>query len=120
VNWQTPERPPRRRDAEPLKVKGPKIVVQYRAKGGKVYELQVADDKLAVHISRERNDADSGVWHVDAQSPCFGGPLPVAGSGATAAEAFGDAARAWKSHDPPLTVFDWDAIERELRVVQAL
>lgn len=96
---------------------GPKILVQYRASGGKVYELKSAEAVLVVHISQSEGSTEQ--WHVQARSGAETSSV-VDGWGPTRAEAFGEAARVWKAHNPPLAPFDWDAIAHELRVVQAL
>src|SRR5450432_1041524 len=108
MNWRAPEREPRR----PRPAAGPKIIVQYRAKGGKVYELQSLDAVVAVRISHRDDAAVPSGWHVDAQSRPDTGPSVVEGWGTTAAEAFNEVASAWKSHSPALAVFDWVAIAR--------
>jgi hypothetical protein len=115
MNWQTPERPPNK---TPLAApKGPKIIVQYRARGGKTYELENAGVVVVVHIARVEED---GPWEIDAQPGGVPDGSKVEGRGATAAEALSEVARAWSSHTPALSAFDWDAVARELKVVQAI
>ncbi|HEX3596786.1 MAG TPA: hypothetical protein VHU80_16870 [Polyangiaceae bacterium] len=111
---------PGRREAKAPVARGPKIIVQYRAKGAKVYELQSNDVVVAVRICQEEGETVEGGWRVDAQSGPGSDSSVIEGWGATAAEALNEMARAWKAHCPALTGFDWDAIARELHVVHAL
>ncbi|HEX4337824.1 MAG TPA: hypothetical protein VH062_18065 [Polyangiaceae bacterium] len=113
MNWRAPEERAPRRPKPPT---GPKIIVQYRARGGKVYEIQSAEAVVAVHISE--SETETAKWRVGAQSA--GVPPMIEARASTAAEALKDVASAWKSHVPALTVFDWEAITRELSLVQAL
>lgn len=99
---------------------GPRIIVQYRAKAAKVYELQSNGAVVAVRITQNEDEAASSGWHIDAQSDCTRGLSVVEGRGNTAAEALKDVARVWIEHRPPLTIFDWEAIARELHVVNAI
>jgi len=109
-----------RAEKAPKGPSGPKIIVQYRAKNAKVYELQTTGGVVAVRISQDADTAVPSGWHVDAQSGPAGGPSTVAGWGTTAAEALKEVARAWNSQCPALAVFDWEAIARELHIVQAI
>jgi hypothetical protein len=118
VNWQTPEPVPRR--PKPDKSNGPKIIVQYRAKRGKVYELQCIGAVVCVSISRDEVEGAPDTWHVGANSPSLDALPFVEARGVSAAEALAEVARAWKAHTPALTAFDWDAIAHELHVVHAL
>jgi hypothetical protein len=105
-----------------LTARGPKIIVQYRAKGAKIYEIQSDGIVVAVRICQEEpgTAAEEG-WHVDAKSASSGGGASfIEGRGATAAEALNEVARAWNAHSPALTGFDWEAIARELHGVRAL
>jgi hypothetical protein len=111
--------PYERRKPAAAPAKGPKIIVQYRAKDAKVYELQSDGAVLAVRISQAEREAVPSAWRVDAQSGSEPGAA-VEGSGTTAAEALKEVARAWKAHYPALKTFDWEAIARELHVVQAI
>lgn len=105
---------------KPEKTNELKILVQYRAKRGRVYELKSGEGVLAVHISPRETPTDGGDWHVEARGmTATDGPC-VEGWGATPVEALTDAARAWVSHVPPLTAFNWEAVARELHVVQAV
>ncbi len=99
--------------------KGPKIIVQYRQKSAKVYELESNGVALAVRICHVDEAASSNGWRVDAQTRLEHAG-PVEGWGTTAADALGELARAWNSHDPALRTFDWEAIARVLHVVQAI
>ena len=99
--------------------KGPKIIVQYRQKSAKVYELESNGVALAVRICHVDETASSNGWRVDAQTR-LEDARSVEGWGTTAADALGQLARAWDSHDPALRAFDWEAIARVLHVVQAI
>jgi hypothetical protein len=120
--------PARPRAAKSTETEGTKIIVQYRAKGGKVYELKSGEAVLAVHISsresREDRAINAGVpgnWHIEAHSNASGlSPSSVDGWGATPAEALREVVRAWTSHAPSLAVFNWEAVTRELHVVRAI
>jgi hypothetical protein len=113
--------PGRRSDRDAAKPRGPKIIVQYRAKGGKIYELQSDGAVVIVHICEDPAGSVERAWRVDAKSSNSADGTPIVdGWGATAADALTEVARAWKAHWPPLTGFDWEAIARELHVVQAV
>jgi hypothetical protein len=99
--------------------KGPKIIVQYRQKSAKVYELESNGTALAVRICQVSETASSSGWRVDAQTRPEQA-APVEAWGITAADALGELARAWNSHAPALRTFDWEAIARVLHVVQAI
>ena len=99
--------------------KGPKIIVQYRQKSAKVYELESNGAALAVRICHVDETASSNGWRVDAQAR-LEDPRSVEGWGTTAADALGELARAWNAHHPALRAFDWEAIARVLHVVQAI
>src|ERR1700742_2287751 len=101
-----------RRDEASPKNTGPKIIVQYRAKRAKVYELKADGGVVAVRICQDVDDAVPNGWHVDAQSDSGLGPSGVEAWGTTAAEALESVAKAWKAHSPALNPFDWDAIAR--------
>jgi len=109
-----------RREAAKRPPPGPKIIVQYRAKGAKIYELQSDGAVVAVRICQGEDAASPLGWHVDAQSDSGRGLPAIEGWGTTAAEALKEVARAWNAHNPALATFDWDAIARELHVVHAL
>lgn len=97
---------------------GLRISVQYRTKHGKVYELTRGNEILALHISPP--DTGSENWHVEARLGAAAGPAIADGWGATATAALDATALAWSSRDPGLTVFDWEAVTRELKGVQAV
>jgi len=98
---------------------GPKIIVQYRQKSAKVYELESNGAAIAVRICHVDETASSNGWRVDAQTRPEHA-APVEAWGMTAADALGELARAWNSHYPALRTFDWEAIARVLHVVQAI
>lgn len=95
-----------------------RISVQYRTKQGKVYELTRGTDVLALCISPPELNSDK--WHVEARLGSGPGVVAADGWGTTATAALSAAALAWTSQVPKLTVFDWDAVTRELQVVQAV
>ena len=99
--------------------KGPKIIVQYRQKSAKIYELESNGAALAVRICHVDETASSNGWRVDAQTR-LEDARSVEGWGTTAAAALGELARAWNAHNPALRSFDWEAIARVLQVVQAV
>jgi hypothetical protein len=84
----------------------PKIIVQYRAKATKVYELQSNGSVVAVRIFQDDDEMLTAGWHVDAQSDCTRGLALIEAWGKTAAEALTEVARTWNAHHPPLTTFD--------------
>jgi hypothetical protein len=98
---------------------GPKIIVQYRQKSAKVYELESNGAALAVRICHVDETASSRGWRVDAQTR-LEDARSVEAWGTTAADALGELARTWNSHDPALRTFDWEEIARVLHVVQAI
>jgi hypothetical protein len=120
-----PPNAPRPRAAKSSETEGTKIIVQYRAKGGKVYELKSGEAVLAVHISSPKSDelvegaGVAGNWHIEARAAGLS-PSSVDGWGATPAEALREVVRAWTSHAPSLAVFNWEAVTRELHVVRAI
>jgi hypothetical protein len=88
--------------------RGPKIIVQYRAKGARVYELESNGAVVAVRICEHGVDEAIGDrWHVDAQSDSGGASQTVDGWGPTAAAALKQVARAWDAHHPVFTAFEW-------------
>lgn len=96
-----------------------KIVVQYRAKRGMVYEIVSRSTGLSVHISPTEPPTDPVCWRVEAEEK--GQSLSsVEATGATAADAFRELTVAWNCHSPSLFAFDWEAVARELRLVRAL
>jgi hypothetical protein len=95
-----------------------RISVQYRTKQGKVYEITRGSDVLALCISYP--EVDSGNWHVEARLGTGPGAVVADGWGITATAALSATALAWISQTPMLTVFDWDAVTRELRGVHAV
>ena len=96
-----------------------KISVQYRAKGGTTYEFECRSKTISVHIAPGDRSTIEESWHVQAhvvQEP----ELKLDGWGTTPLEALRDAARAWLSSERPLTLFDWDVAEKQLRLVRAV
>ena len=98
---------------------GPKIIVQYRQKSAKIYELESNGAALEVRICRVDEAALSNGWRVDARARSEQS-APVGAWGTTAADALGQVARAWDAHRPALGRFDWEAIARVLHIVQAI
>jgi len=95
-----------------------RISVQYRTKQGKVYEITRGNDVLALCISPPELDSDK--WHVEARLGTAPGAVVADGWGTTATAALSATALAWTSQIPVLTVFDWDAVTRELKGVHAV
>jgi hypothetical protein len=62
---------------------------------------------------------DSNGWHVEARLGTGVGPPIADGWGSTAAEALRETGRAWALR-AAVTVFDWEAVTRELRGVNAV
>lgn len=98
---------------------GPKIIVQYRQRNAKIYELESNGAALEVRISHADEAAPSNGWRVDARAR-FEQSAPVGAWGTTAADALGQVAHAWGAHCPTLQRFDWEAIARLLHTVQAI
>jgi hypothetical protein len=106
-----------------MKAKDPdavRITVQYRAKSGKIYELTHRESLLAVHISPPSDPVKPDSWHVEARLGTAAGPSLAEGWGATAADALRETGRAWLARVPSVTPFDWEAVTRELKGVQAV
>jgi hypothetical protein len=95
-----------------------RISVQYRTKQGKVYEITRGSDVLALCISHP--ELDSGKWHVEARLGTGPGAVVADGWGITATDALSATVLAWTSQIPTLTLFDWDAVTRELKGVHAV
>jgi hypothetical protein len=95
-----------------------RISVQYRTKQGRVYEITRGSDVLALCICHP--EVDSGNWHVEARLGTGPGAVVADGWGITPTAALSATALAWTSQIPVLTVFDWDAVTRELRGVHAV
>ena len=98
---------------------GPKIIVQYRQKNAKIYELESNGAALEVRICHADETAPSSGWRVDARAR-LEQSAPVGAWGTTAADALGQVARAWDAHCPALRRFDWEGIARVLHIVQAI
>jgi hypothetical protein len=97
------------------------ILVQYRSKRGKVFELTNGASVLTVEISQRRSTEDCGDWRVETRTGTgVLGPAVTDEWGNTAAEAFGKAASSWMSRQPALERFNWEAIATELHAVQAV
>ena len=111
-------RPYERRDAASTST-GPTIIVQYRQKSAKIYELASNGAALEVRICHVDEMAPSNGWRVDARAR-FEQSAPVGAWGTTAADALSQVARAWDSHCPALRRFDWEAIARVLHGMQAI
>lgn len=97
-----------------------KIIVQYRTKRGKVYEIETPTALISLHISQELESAEGSPWHAEARSVREPEPRAVDGWGPTRAEALADVARAWGAEGALVTPFDWDDATRALRTVQAI
>ena len=107
-----------RRDA-PDTSTGPKIIVQYRQKSAKIYELESNGAALELRICHVDEPALSNGWRVDARARAAQAAA-VGAWGTTAADALGQVARAWDAHSPALQRFDWAGIARVLHIVQAI
>jgi hypothetical protein len=98
---------------------GPKIIVQYRQKSAKVYELESNGAALEVRICHVDETALSNGWRVDARAR-FEQAAPIEAWGTTAADALSEVARTWNARGPALRMFDWEAIARLLHGVHAI
>jgi predicted RNA methylase len=112
--------PTPRKSKNEVPSKGPKIIVQYRAKGARVYEIGCLGAVISLQISTREDAAGTGNWHVAAHSVGADQVPGVEATGVTAAEALTNAATAWTSAGTGRTAFDWDAVAKELRNVQAI
>jgi hypothetical protein len=110
---------PHERRAAPDASKGPNIVVQYRQKSAKVYELESDGAALEVRICHVDEATLSNRWRVDARARSEHAAR-IEAWGTTAADALGEVARAWNAHCPALGRFDWVAIARVLHGVHAI
>ena len=110
---------PHERRNTPAALTDVKIIVQYRQRSGKVYELESNGAALEVRICHVDETARSHGWRVGAQARSDQA-APVEGWGTTAADALEEMARAWKAHYPALRTFDWEAVARVLHVVHAI
>lgn len=116
MSWHTPEAPPRTRiEALP---KATRIIVQYRTKQGKLYELQSASGVLSICIGYGGETPDPRGIRVEARAGTDGDI--VEGRASTPAAALREVARTWSSRVPALAPFDWEAVARELQSVHAV
>jgi len=116
VSWHTPETPPRTRvEVAP---KTTQIIVQYRTRQGKLYELQGASGVLSICIGYAGETSNPGTVRVEARTGT--GRDTIEGRASTPAAALSEVARAWRSQVPALTPFDWEAVARELQSVHAV
>ena len=111
-------RPDQRRGAPPTSI-GPKIIVQYRQKSAKVYEVESNGSALEVRICHADEAALLNGWRVDARAR-FEHAAPIEAWGTTAADALSEVARMWNARGPAPRIFDWEAIARLLHGVQAI
>jgi hypothetical protein len=118
MNWQDREAPERTKTKAPPKTA--QIIVQYRSKQGKVYELESAGTVLSVCIGYPREGLDPPGCLVGAQALSRGELAKVEARADTAAHALGEVARAWRSQVPALMPLDWEAVQLELRAVHAI
>jgi hypothetical protein len=116
VNWRNPERPAKRDPADERRAT--QITVQYRSRGGMIYELEGPSGSVALHVVRSAPEASPVEWVVKA-GPDLSGSSVVQGRGSTAAEALSAVSDAWRCHIPALVPVDWEAIVHELRRVRA-
>ena len=116
MSWHTPETPPRSRiEAAP---KATRIIVQYRTKQGKLYELQGASGVLSICIGY--GGETPGPQGVLREVRASSGGDTIEGRAGTPAAALREVARTWSSQRPALPPFDWDAVVRELEGVHAV
>ena len=96
-----------------------RITMQYRARGGMVYELAAAGHVLALHVKQAR---DPSSWTIEASSKIGEDSVVATGVGATASQALHEVGVAWRSHcaDEGVFDFDWVAVEKALKAVRAL
>lgn len=96
------------------------ITMQYRRRGGYVYELTCAGVPLEVHIAP--NTAPEGGWRVDAQSGHGSEPVVVCVVAETPAEALRGVGASLVERAPELAPVarNWDAVTEALTDVRAL
>lgn len=102
-----------------------KIIVQYRAGGGMVYELQSSKTVISIKMSQRDGPPSAGAdlaksWCAQAHCIKEQPSEPVDGWGPTAAEALEEVAQAWRLRGNALATFDWAAVTTALKTVRAI
>jgi hypothetical protein len=100
---------------------GLRIVTQYWRGNVRVCELENAGNILDVHISPCESQGN-GEWLVEVRSGHTDAAISIAERGTTRASALIAAASSWVKDGPALGLrsWDWDAVTRALRAVQAI
>jgi hypothetical protein len=96
-----------------------RIVTQYRARRGMVYELEFEGAILDVHVVPRATEVDAGEWAVEARTSHGTDAVAVVGWGATRTDALAAVGRDWQENNA-LRAFDWSAIQKLLSSVGAL
>jgi hypothetical protein len=96
-----------------------RIVTQYRARRGMVYELESEGAMLDVHVVPRSTPVDAGEWAVEARSSHGTDSVAVVGWGATRSDALAAVGRDWQQN-ATLHPFDWNAVRTLLSAVGAL
>lgn len=97
-----------------------RITMQYRARGGMVYELAARGEELVLHIKQLREPEEG--WRVEASSKHTEASVQATATGSSAREALESAGAAWRERrlEAGLAAFDWTAVEKALADVRAL
>ncbi|HEY3495461.1 MAG TPA: hypothetical protein VGK73_12280 [Polyangiaceae bacterium] len=100
---------------------GLRIVTQYWRGDVRVCELENAGNTLDVHISR-CDGQDDREWIVEVRNGRTDAAVCVSERGTTRATALVAAASAWVARGPALGLrsWDWDAVARALKAVDAI
>lgn len=100
---------------------GLRIVTQYWRGNVRVCELENAGNMLDIHISHSESRG-GGEWLVEVRSGHTDAAVSIAERGTTRASALVAAANSWVTQGPSLGLrsWDWDAVTRALKAVQAI
>jgi hypothetical protein len=106
----------KKKQDEPLTLR---IVTQYRARRGMVYELESEGATLNVHVAPRATPVDAGEWAVEARNSRAADAVAIVAWGATRTDALAAVGRDWQLNDT-LHPFDWNAVRTLLTTVGAL
>ena len=96
-----------------------RIVTQYRARRGMVYELEFEGAMLNVHVAPRATPVDAGEWAVEARSSRGSDAVAITCWAATRSDALAAVGRDWQLNEA-LHPFDWNAVRTLLTTVGAL
>jgi hypothetical protein len=101
----------------------PKIMNQFRAKGGMAYDLKYRGARLTLLVSPRATNEDLGDWRVEARaSRSPDEAVVLAEWGPTRMAALQALGRSWEANaaSQGLAMFDWEGVAAALVAVRAL